>query len=115
MDRGEVPGYEFDVPRGPRHASGPRHAIGHDPLRHLQHAQSERGSRSPVLAAGSGVFAVMRKRNWLMGLAAPILAAVAVGIAVVVFAGGGGGSGVAPSALAAGFPPAQLAGTDFTG
>jgi len=57
----------------------------------------------------------MRKRNWLMGLAAPILAAVAVGIAVVVIAGGGGGNGAAPSALAAGFPPARLAGADFTG
>ena len=45
----------------------------------------------------------MRKRNWLMGLAAPILAAVAVGIAVVVIAGGGGSGGAAPSALAAGF------------
>jgi hypothetical protein len=89
--------------------------MGHDPLRHLQQAQSARGSRSPVLAAGSGVFAVMRKRNWLMGLAAPILAAVAVGIAVVVVTGGGGGGGAAPSALAAGFPPARLAGTSFTG
>ena len=57
----------------------------------------------------------MRKRNWLLGLAAPILAAVAVGIAVVVVAGGGGGGGAAPSALAAGFPPARLAGADFTG
>ena len=66
-------------------------------------------------AASSGVLAVMRKRNWLMGLAAPILAAIAVGIAVVVVAGGGGGGGAAPSALAAGFPPARLAGADFTG
>ncbi len=57
----------------------------------------------------------MRKRNWLLGLAAPILAAVVVGVAVVVVAGGGGGSGVAPSALAAGFPPARLAGAEFTG
>ena len=58
----------------------------------------------------------MRKRNWLLGLAVPILAAVVVGVAVVVVAGGGGsGSGVAPSALAAGFPPARLAGPVFTG
>jgi hypothetical protein len=68
-----------------------------------------------VLAAGSGVFAVMRGRNWLMGLAAPILAAVAVGIAVVVVTGGGGAGGAAPSALAAGFPPARLAGASFPG
>jgi hypothetical protein len=114
MNRGEVPGYEFEVPRGPRHASGPRHAIGHDQLRHLQRAAPEPGPRSSVLAASSGVLAVMRKRNWLMGLAAPILAAVAVGIAVVVIAGGGGSGGTAPSALAAGFPPARLAGASFT-
>jgi hypothetical protein len=68
-----------------------------------------------VLAASSGVLAVMRKRNWLMGLAAPILAAIAVGIAVVVITGGGGSGGTAPSALAAGFPPARLAGASFTG
>jgi hypothetical protein len=115
MDRGEVPGYEFEVPRGSRHVSGPRHAIGHDPIRHLQRAQPEQGPRSSVRAASSGVFAVMRKRNWLMGLAVPLLAAVAVGIAVVVVAGGGGGAGAAPSALAAGFPPARLAGASFAG
>ena len=57
----------------------------------------------------------MRKRNWLMGLAVPILAAVAVGIAVVVVSGGGGSGAQAPSALAAGFPPARLAGASFTG
>lgn len=68
-----------------------------------------------VRAAGSGVFDVMRKRNWLMGLAAPILAAIVVGIAVVVATGGGGTGGEVPSALAAGFPPARLAGASFTG
>ena len=112
MNRGEVPGYEFEVPRGPRHASGPRHALGHDPLRPLQRPLPKPAPRSSVLA---GVFTVMRKRNWLMGLAAPILAAVAVGIAVVVVAGGGGSGGAAPSALAAGFPPARFAGAAFTG
>ncbi len=117
MNRGEVPGYEFEVPRGSRHGYGPRHATGHDYVppelrRPPQHAPAP---KSPVRTASSGVFAVMRKRNWLLGLAAPILAAVVVGVAVVVVAGGGGGSGVAPSALAAGFPPARLAGPDFTG
>jgi hypothetical protein len=115
MDTGEAPGYEFEVPRGPRHVSGPRRPIGHDSLRQLQHAQPEQGPRSSVRAAGSGVLDVMRGRNWLMGLAAPILAAIAVGIAVVVIAGGGGGSGAAPSALAAGFPPARPAGAAFAG
>ena len=57
----------------------------------------------------------MRTRNWLMGLAVPILAAVAVGIAVVVVSGGGGSGTSAPSALAAGFPPARLAGASFSG
>lgn len=116
MNRGELPGYEFEVPQGPRHATGPRHAIGHDSLRYLQHpVEPEPAAKSPVRAAGSGVFAVMRKRNWLLGLAAPILAAIVVGVAVVVVAGGGGTSGAAPSALAAGFPPARLAGPSFTG
>jgi hypothetical protein len=116
MDRGEVPGYEFEVPRGQLYGSGPRYPIGHDPLRELQNPpQAEQERRSSVLAASGGVLAVMRKRNWLMGLAAPILAAVAVGIAAVVVTGGGGGGGAAPSALAAGFPPARLAGASFTG
>ena len=57
----------------------------------------------------------MRTRNWLVGLVLPIVVAVIVGIAVVVTAGGGGNGGAAPSALAAGFPPARLAGTAFTG
>ena len=117
MNRGEVPGYEFEVPRGSRHGYGPRHAAGHDyaPPQPWRPPQQAPAPRSPVRDAGSGVIAIMRKRNWLLGLAAPILAAVAVGITVVVVTGGGGGSGVAPSALAAGFPPARLAGADFTG
>jgi hypothetical protein len=117
MNRGEVPGYEFEVPRGSRHGYGPRHAAGHDhvPPQPSHPPQPAPAPKSPVRAAGSGVLAVMRKRNWLLGLAAPILAAVVVGVAVVVVAGGGGGSGVAPSALAAGFPPARLAGAQFTG
>lgn len=112
----ELPGYEFEVPRGSRHASGPRHALGHDSLRDLQRPlEPPPGGKASVRAAGSGVLDVMRKRNWLLGLAAPILAAIIVGVAVVVVAGGGGTSTDAPSALAAGFPPARLAGPDFTG
>jgi hypothetical protein len=117
MDTGEVPGYEFEVPRGSRHGYGPRHSVGHDyTVPQLRHPpQQAPATQSPARYAGSGVLAVMRNRNWVLGLAAPILAAVAVGIAVVVVTGGGGGNGVAPSALAAGFPPARLAGADFTG
>ena len=115
MNNGEFPGYEFEVPRAPRR--GPRPVVGHDSLRQLhyepQHTQP--APRTPVRTAGKGVFAVMRGRNWLMGLAAPVMAAIVVGIAVVVVAGGSGGNGAAPSALAAGFPPARLAGADFTG
>jgi hypothetical protein len=66
-----------------------------------------------VRAVGSGLLDVMRNKNWLVGLAAPILAAVAVGIAVVVIAGGGASGGAAPSALAAGFPPARQAAADL--
>src|ERR1700749_1448222 len=115
MNRGEGPGYEFEVPRGPRHAGGPRHSFGYDPLRQLQRVQPEEPPRSSVRQASSGVISVMRTRNWLMGLAIPILAAVAVGIAVVVVSGGGGSGASAPSALAAGFPPARLAGASFGG
>lgn len=114
MDRGELPGYEFEVPRGPRDADGPRHADRYNSLRYLQRPPTP-DVKSPVRSAGSGVFDVMRKRNWLIGLAAPILAAIVVGVAVVVVTGGGGASGAAPSALAAGFPPARLAGRSFIG
>jgi len=146
MSRGELPGYEFEMPRGPRHGSGPRHAAWHDSVlqpqprhdldpwpesepdvaRQPEFARdSIRGLRvtpqpepdhgASVRAAGSGVFDIMRKRNWVMGLAVPILAAIAVGVAAVVVTGGGGTGGEAPSALAAGFPPARPAGASFTG
>ena len=75
----------------------------------------EPGHGASVRAASSGVLDIMRKRNWVVGLAAPILAAIAVGVAAVVVTGGGGSGGQAPSALAAGFPPARLAGAAFTG
>jgi hypothetical protein len=143
MNRGEVPGYEFEVPRGPRQASGPWRPIEPEPTLQFpreqqerprdqfqfgreqpqlgreqfqfQREQPEREPQSPMRTASSGVFDVMRTRNWLMGLAVPILAAIVVGIAVVVVTGGGGNGGTAPSALAAGFPPARLAGASFTG
>ena len=115
MNRSEAPGYEFEVPRGQRHGSGPRHVIGHDSPRQFQHAPPEEEPRSSVRAAGSGVLDIMRSRNWLMGLAAPILAAIVIGVVVVVVVGGGGNGGAAPSALDAGFPPARLAGAQFAG
>ena len=118
------PGYEFEVPRGPRHASGPRHELGHDPrrqlrrvepeqpprsefgpsrsspadaaLRQFRRAEPEQPPKSSVRAASGGVLSVMRGRNWVMGLAVPIVAAIVVGIAVVVITGGGGSGGDGP-------------------
>ena len=57
----------------------------------------------------------MRARNWVVGLALPLLAAIAVGIAVVVTVGANNNIGSAPTAIAAGFPPAQIATKDFGG
>jgi hypothetical protein len=58
----------------------------------------------------------MRARNWLTSLAAPVLAAVAVGVSGVLLLGANnGGHAAAPSALAAGFPPARSAVADFGG
>ena len=203
MDTGEVPGYEFEVPRGPRHRTrrdslrgfpedspptvqqdprsyqqdtrsfqqdtlrlypqdprsfrqdpprrsqqdpvrsfardsagtfqqdqaGPFMRDAMRPLPHDQAGPFTRDSVRPlrqaaravpppkpsVRDAGGGLLAIMRTKNWLVGLVLPILVAVIVGIAVVVTAGGGGTGGAAPSALAAGFPPARLAGAAFTG
>ncbi len=58
----------------------------------------------------------MRTRNWLTSLAVPLVAAVAVGVAgVVVLGANNRGGTAAPSALAAGFPPARSAARDFGG
>ena len=60
--------------------------------------------------------AAMRARNWLTSLAVPLVAAIAVGVAgVVVLGANNGGDTAAPSALAAGFPPARSAAADFGG
>ena len=54
-------------------------------------------------------------RGWGVRVAIPILAMVVFGVAVVVIAGANGGNpGSAPPATALGFPPATLAGNDFT-
>jgi hypothetical protein len=58
----------------------------------------------------------MGSRNLVTGLAIPILASIAVGIAAVVAAGANTGrGGTVPSQLSAGFPPARIATADFTG
>ena len=54
-------------------------------------------------------------RGWGVRVAIPILAMVVFGVAVVVIAGANSGNaGPAPPATALGFPPATLAGNDFT-
>jgi hypothetical protein len=54
-------------------------------------------------------------RGWGMRVAIPILAMVVFGVAVVVIAGANNGNaGPTPPAAALGFPPATLAGNDFT-
>ena len=69
MNRGEVPGYEFEVPAGPRHGQSQRHGAGHDSLRQLRYTpQHAPAHRSRVRTTSSGVLSVMRKRNWLMGV-----------------------------------------------
>jgi hypothetical protein len=78
------------------------------------------GLRPPPERAGVSfrqeVLRAMRSRNLVTGLAIPILAAIAVGIAVVVAAGANNGrGGAAPSQLSAGYPPARIATADFTG
>ena len=63
---------------------------------------------------GRDFLAAMRDRNWLTSLVAPLLAAVAVGVAgVVVLGANNSRNAAAPSALAAGFPPARSAAADF--
>jgi hypothetical protein len=85
-----------------------------DPLAGLLPGPPPGPGRPALLARDT--LAAMRARNWLMTLAAPLVAAIAVGVACVVVLGANKGGGAdAPSALAAGFPPARLAATDFGG
>jgi hypothetical protein len=54
-------------------------------------------------------------RGWVTRVAAPILAMIIFGVAVVVIVGANSGNaGPTPPAAALGFPPATLAGTQFT-
>jgi hypothetical protein len=84
-------------------------------VRQLRQIGDERRQPSPVAGLARAIIAAMRARNLVTGLAVPILAAIAVGIAVVVIAGANNGTGgAAPSSIAAGFPPARSATADFT-
>jgi hypothetical protein len=133
---GEVPGYEFDAPRGSarpgpvagggerRRQTWPQQPPGEPPWPPRRPAPPWQAPSEADSAAGPGrsallarnTLAAMRARNWLTSLAAPLLAAIAVGVAgVVVLGANHGGNTDAPSALAAGFPPARSAAADFGG
>ena len=84
-------------------------------MRRLRDADDRRPESGQGTRLAAAILATMRSRNWVTGLAVPILAAIAVGIAVVVVAGANNGAGgPAPPSLSAGFPPARLAVGDFT-
>ena len=70
----------------------------------------------PVKRRWSREFAAgLEFRGWGIRVAIPILAMVVFGVAVVVIAGANSGNaGPTPSAASLGFPPATLAGNDFT-
>src|ERR1700722_13066413 len=137
-DFGEMPGYEFDQPRAsgqPRAGAGggerrrptwPRQQSAGQPPHWRPPGQWRPGTAGPGpgRAAEPGrrallardTLAAMRARNWLVSLAVPLLAAIAVGVAGVVVLGANNGSDAdAPSAMAAGFPPARSAAADFGG
>ena len=106
---------------GPRHGAGRRDRDGLDGqhdlgiLRRLRYPADQLAEQGLAARLGRDFAAAMRSRNWVSGLAVPIVAAIAVGIAVVVVAGANNGSGPAPSSLDAGYPPARAATADFTG
>ena len=70
----------------------------------------------PVRPSWSREFlAGLEFRGWVMRVGVPILTIIVFGVAVVVIAGANSGNaGPAPPAAALGFPPATLAGSDFT-
>jgi len=133
-DQLAMPGFEFDdqaqnVPvgvipltrePGPRPAPGPHPAPGPRPDRRKAGAEWAGLLRSllpqPAKRRWFREFrAGLEFRGWGLRVAVPILAMVVFGVAVVVIAGANSGnSGPTPPATALGFPPATLAGNDFT-
>lgn len=63
---------------------------------------------------GREFLANLHFRGWGMRVAIPIVTMIAVGIAVVVVVGAKSGTGAGPPVTALGYPPAALAGQDFT-
>ena len=132
---GEVPGYEFDAPRGFRLArthgrrrSAPsgwaaaarRAAVAAAAAAPRWEARALRPTRRPG-PAGRPCWPGTPWPRCEPATGSPAwpcrwLAAIAVGVAgVVVLGANNGGNAAAPSALAAGFPPARSAAADFGG
>jgi hypothetical protein len=63
---------------------------------------------------GREFMANLHFRGWGLRVAIPILTMIAVGVSVVILVGANSGNGSAPPATALGYPPAALAGQDFT-
>jgi hypothetical protein len=119
------PGAGFPPPPRPAHPSGPLPTQPSGPLRahpatHPAGAEWARLLRSllpqPVKRRWSREFVNgLEFRGWGIRVAIPILAMVVFGVAVVVIADANSGhAGPTPSAASLGFPPATLAGNDFT-
>ena len=108
----------FPVPGG---TGGPARSFdgqgGEDSrLRRLRAAAFQPAAESPAAGFRREVLRAMGSRNLVTGLAIPILAAIAVGMALVVAVGANNGrGGTVPSQLSAGYPPARIATADFTG
>jgi hypothetical protein len=94
-----------------RREEGPARAAGAEWARLLRSLLPQ-----PVKRRWSREFlAGLEFRGWGIRVAIPILAMVVFGVAVVVIADANSGhAGPAPSAASLGFPPATLAGHDFT-
>ena len=87
-------------------------------IRRLRDQAVRAAEPKPSMArrAAAPLFAAMRAKDWVTGLAIPLVGAVVVVVSVVVVAGANVGAGsLAPPALSAGFPPARVATADFTG
>jgi hypothetical protein len=133
-----MPGFEFDdgtqagaasTPRSRPRQAGPRQA---GPRRGSPGGAREEGQAKAAVSEWAKLLhsmlpqpvkrrwtreflAGLEFRGWGIRVAIPILAMVVFGIAVVVIAGANSGNaGPTPPAASLGFPPATLAGNDFT-
>jgi hypothetical protein len=102
---------------GPGQRSGPGHrpasppSPGHNEWSRLLRSFLPQPERRHL---GREFLANLNFRGWGIRVAIPILTMVAVGVAVVVVVGANSGNGSAPPTSSLGYPPAALAGADFT-